>query len=106
MATINTNVQVARLPAQDQGVGEGVQCVAMGWGQLGTNQPPPRVLQQLNMTVVTALCRPSNVCTLVPGQHAGICFVRTPCPLEPPPHSHPGCSNQDYSQTRGRNPRP
>lgn len=93
MATINTNVQVAQLPTQDQGVGEGVQCVAMGWGQLDTNRPPPQVLQQLNVTVVTALCRPSNVCTLVPGQHAGICFVRTPCPPEPPPRSHPGCSN-------------
>ncbi|XP_059863232.1 neutrophil elastase isoform X1 [Delphinus delphis] len=81
MATINTNVQVAQLPAQDQGVGEGVQCVAMGWGQLDTNRPPPPVLQQLNVTVVTALCRPSNVCTLVPGRHAGICFGDSGGPL-------------------------
>lgn len=57
-------------------MGEGVRCLAMGWGQLGTNRPPPRVLQQLNVTVVTALCRPTNVCTLVPGRQAGICFVR------------------------------
>ncbi|XP_033710887.1 neutrophil elastase-like [Tursiops truncatus] len=81
MATINTNVQVAQLPAQDQGVGEGVQCVAMGWGRLDTNRPPPPVLQQLNVTVVTALCRPSNVCTLVPGRHAGICFGDSGGPL-------------------------
>ncbi|KAB1259244.1 Neutrophil elastase [Camelus dromedarius] len=63
-ATLNANVQVAQLPAQDQGVGDGVQCLAMGWGQLGTDQPAARVLQQLNVTVVTALCRPANVCTL------------------------------------------
>lgn len=74
-ATINANVRVARLPRQDQGVGNGVRCLAMGWGQLGTNQPPPRVLQQLNVTVVTAQCRPTNVCTMVPGRRAGICFV-------------------------------
>ena len=85
MATLNANVQVARLPAQDQGVGEGVQCVAMGWGQLGTNQPPPQILQQLNVTVVTGLCRPTNVCTLVPRRHAGICFVRTLGSPRPPP---------------------
>lgn len=77
MATLNANVQVAQLPAQDQGVGEGVQCVAMGWGRLGTNRPPPQILQQLNVTVVTGLCRPTNVCTLVPRRRAGICFVST-----------------------------
>lgn len=77
MATLNANVQVARLPAQDQGVGEGVRCVAMGWGRLGTNRPPPQILQQLNVTVVTGLCRPTNVCTLVPRRRAGICFVST-----------------------------
>ncbi|XP_057566026.1 neutrophil elastase [Hippopotamus amphibius kiboko] len=81
MATINSNVQVARLPAQGQGVGAGVQCVAMGWGQLGTNRPPPAVLQQLNVTVVTALCRPANVCTLVPRRRAGICFGDSGGPL-------------------------
>ncbi|XP_047633755.1 neutrophil elastase isoform X1 [Phacochoerus africanus] len=80
-AFINSNVQVAQLPAQDRGVGEGVRCLAMGWGQLGTNRPPPRVLQQLNVTVVTALCRPTNVCTLVPGRQAGICFGDSGGPL-------------------------
>ncbi|XP_015982178.1 neutrophil elastase [Rousettus aegyptiacus] len=80
-ATINANVRVARLPRQDQGVGNGVRCLAMGWGQLGTNQPPPRVLQQLNVTVVTAQCRPTNVCTMVPGRRAGICFGDSGGPL-------------------------
>ncbi|XP_074207481.1 neutrophil elastase isoform X4 [Camelus bactrianus] len=80
-ATLNANVQVAQLPAQDQGVGDGVQCLAMGWGQLGTDQPAARVLQQLNVTVVTALCRPANVCTLVPRRRAGICFGDSGGPL-------------------------
>ncbi|XP_036281063.1 neutrophil elastase [Pipistrellus kuhlii] len=80
-ATINTNVQVARLPQQGQGVGNGVRCLAMGWGQLGTNRPPPRVLQQLNVTVVTALCPSTNVCTLVPRRRAGICFGDSGGPL-------------------------
>ncbi|XP_036170775.1 neutrophil elastase [Myotis myotis] len=80
-ATINANVQVARLPEQGQGVGNGVQCLAMGWGRLGTNQPQPRVLQQLNVTVVTSLCRPTNVCTLVPRRRAGICFGDSGGPL-------------------------
>uniref|UniRef100_A0A8C0NSC8 Elastase, neutrophil expressed n=1 Tax=Canis lupus familiaris TaxID=9615 RepID=A0A8C0NSC8_CANLF len=80
-ATINANVQVARLPAQNQGVGNGVQCLAMGWGQLGTAQPPPRILQELNVTVVTTLCRRSNVCTLVPRRRAGICFGDSGGPL-------------------------
>ncbi|XP_037360603.1 neutrophil elastase [Talpa occidentalis] len=80
-ATINANVQVARLPAQGRQVGAGTQCLAMGWGQLGTNRPPPRVLQQLNVTVVTALCRTSNVCTLVPRRKAGICFGDSGGPL-------------------------
>uniref|UniRef100_A0A452TFY7 Peptidase S1 domain-containing protein n=1 Tax=Ursus maritimus TaxID=29073 RepID=A0A452TFY7_URSMA len=81
-ATINSNVQVARLPAQNQGVGSGVRCLAMGWGQLGTTRPPPRILQELNVTVVTTLCRRANVCTLVPRRQAGICFVlpsSSPC---------------------------
>ncbi|XP_077616760.1 neutrophil elastase-like [Crocuta crocuta] len=80
-ATINANVQVARLPAQNQGVGSGVQCLAMGWGQLGTTRPPPNVLQELNVTVVTNLCRRSNVCTLVPRRQAGICFGDSGGPL-------------------------
>ncbi|KAM6219690.1 neutrophil elastase [Rhynchocyon petersi] len=80
-ATLNANVQVARLPAQGQGVGDGTQCLAMGWGQLGTNQPPPRVLQELNVTVVTRLCSRSNVCTLVGRRRAGICFGDSGGPL-------------------------
>uniref|UniRef100_A0ABI8A733 Peptidase S1 domain-containing protein n=1 Tax=Felis catus TaxID=9685 RepID=A0ABI8A733_FELCA len=80
-ATINSNVRVARLPAQNQGVGSGVQCLAMGWGQLGTTQPPPNILQELNVTVVTTLCPRSNVCTLVPRRQAGICFGDSGGPL-------------------------
>ncbi|XP_025717029.1 neutrophil elastase-like [Callorhinus ursinus] len=80
-ATINRNVQVARLPAQNQGVGSGVPCLAMGWGQLGTNRPLPRILQELNVTVVTTLCRRANVCTLVPRRQAGICFGDSGGPL-------------------------
>uniref|UniRef100_A0A452TG29 Peptidase S1 domain-containing protein n=1 Tax=Ursus maritimus TaxID=29073 RepID=A0A452TG29_URSMA len=80
-ATINSNVQVARLPAQNQGVGSGVRCLAMGWGQLGTTRPPPRILQELNVTVVTTLCRRANVCTLVPRRQAGICFGDSGGPL-------------------------
>lgn len=80
-ATINANVRVAQLPRQDQGVGNGVRCLAMGWGQLGTNRPIPRVLQQLNVTVVTAQCRRTNVCTLVPRRRAGICFGDSGGPL-------------------------
>uniref|UniRef100_A0A8C9M6J1 Elastase, neutrophil expressed n=1 Tax=Panthera tigris altaica TaxID=74533 RepID=A0A8C9M6J1_PANTA len=80
-ATINANVRVARLPAQNEGVGSGVQCLAMGWGQLGTTQPPPNILQELNVTVVTTLCPRSNVCTLVPRRQAGICFVHAFAPV-------------------------
>ncbi|KAM9243654.1 neutrophil elastase [Dugong dugon] len=80
-ATLNVNVQVARLPAQGRGVGNGVQCLAMGWGQLGMNRPSPSVLQQLNVTVVTSRCRRSNVCTLVHGRRAGICFGDSGGPL-------------------------
>ncbi|KAK2495985.1 hypothetical protein MC885_000467 [Smutsia gigantea] len=80
-ATINANVQVAQLPAQNQGVGSGVRCLAMGWGRLGDNQPPPRILQELNVTVVTVLCRQMNVCTLVPRRQAGICFGDSGGPL-------------------------
>ncbi|XP_036994943.2 neutrophil elastase [Artibeus jamaicensis] len=80
-ATINNNVQVARLPEQGQGVANGVQCVAMGWGRLGTNQATATVLQELNVTVVSFLCRPTNVCTLVRRQRAGICFGDSGGPL-------------------------
>ncbi|XP_004778171.1 neutrophil elastase [Mustela putorius furo] len=80
-ATINRNVRLARLPAQNQGVGSGVPCLAIGWGQLGTARPLARVLQELNVTVVTALCRRTNVCTLVPRRQAGICFGDSGGPL-------------------------
>ncbi|XP_008835417.1 neutrophil elastase-like [Nannospalax galili] len=81
-ATINTNVQVAQLPAQGHGVGNGTKCLAMGWGRLGTNRQPPRVLHELNVTVVTNLCRRRvNVCTLVPHRQAGICFGDSGGPL-------------------------
>ncbi|XP_045398494.1 neutrophil elastase [Lemur catta] len=81
-ATINANVQVARLPAQDRGVGSGTQCLAMGWGRVGTNGPLPSILQELNVTVVTALCNNrANVCTLVRRQQAGICYGDSGGPL-------------------------
>ncbi|XP_020030701.2 neutrophil elastase [Castor canadensis] len=81
-ATINTNVQVARLPAQGNGVDNGTQCLAMGWGRLGNNRPTPSILQELNVTVVTSLCRRRvNVCTLVPHRQAGICFGDSGGPL-------------------------
>ncbi|XP_042638712.1 neutrophil elastase [Orycteropus afer afer] len=80
-ATLNTNVQVARLPAPNRGPGNGVRCLAIGWGQLGTNRPAPSVLQELNVTVVTSLCPRSNVCTLVRRRRAGICFGDSGGPL-------------------------
>ncbi|XP_062038305.1 neutrophil elastase-like [Lepus europaeus] len=80
-AIINANVQVAQLPAQGRGVGNGTRCLVMGWGRLGTNRPLPSVLQQLNVTVVTSLCRRSNVCTLVRRRQAGICFGDSGGPL-------------------------
>ncbi|XP_030744128.1 neutrophil elastase [Echinops telfairi] len=80
-ATLNANVQVAQLPAQGQGVGNGTRCLAMGWGQLGTNQRIPSVLQELNVTVVTSQCRRSNVCTFVRRRRAGICFGDSGGPL-------------------------
>lgn len=80
-ANLNANVQVARLPAQNQGPQNGTQCLAMGWGQLGTNSPAPSVLQELNVSVVTSGCRRTNVCTLVPRRRAGICFGDSGGPL-------------------------
>ena len=68
---------MAQLPQQAQPLPHGTQCLAMGWGRLGTLEPLPQVLQELNVTVVTFLCRPQNVCTYVPRRSAGICFVRT-----------------------------
>lgn len=74
-ASLGEQVAVASLPQQDQSLSQGTQCLAMGWGRLGTRAPTPRVLQELNVTVVTFLCREHNVCTLVPRRAAGICFV-------------------------------
>lgn len=67
---------MAQLPQQAQPLPHGTQCLAVGWGRLGTLEPLPQVLQELNVTVVTFLCRPQNVCTYVPRRNAGICFVR------------------------------
>lgn len=75
-ATLNDQVAVAQLPEQNQVVPQDTRCLAMGWGRLGTREPLPRVLQELNVTVVTFLCRPHNLCTFVPRRRAGICFVR------------------------------
>lgn len=83
-ANLNTQVAVAQLPEQDQQLPQGTQCLAMGWGRLGTSRPTAHVLQELNVTVVTILCRPHNVCTFVPRRRAGICFVRIrPAPRAP-----------------------
>lgn len=78
-ANLTAQVAVAQLPEQDQLLPHGTQCLAIGWGRLGTMEPLPHILQELNVTVVTFLCRPDNVCTFVPRRKAGICFVRT-CP--------------------------
>ncbi|XP_006898078.1 PREDICTED: myeloblastin [Elephantulus edwardii] len=80
-AVLGPEVAVAPLPQQDQALPHGTQCLAMGWGRLGTHMPIPRVLQELNVTVVTFLCRPQNVCTLVPRRAAGICFGDSGGPL-------------------------
>ncbi|EHB16935.1 Neutrophil elastase [Heterocephalus glaber] len=81
-ARVNSNVQVARLPAQGRGVQNQARCLAMGWGRLGTNRPAPSILQELNVTVVTSQCRRRvNVCTLVPQRRAGICFGDSGGPL-------------------------
>lgn len=76
-ASLGKQVAVASLPQQNQSLSQGTQCLAMGWGRLGTRAPTPRVLHELNVTVVTFLCREHNVCTLVPRRAAGICFVST-----------------------------
>ncbi|XP_014651415.1 PREDICTED: neutrophil elastase [Ceratotherium simum simum] len=80
-ATLNAQVAVAPLPKQNQELPQGTQCLAMGWGRLGTQEPPPSVLQEINVTVVTFLCRTQNVCTLVPRRRAGICFGDSGGPL-------------------------
>ncbi|XP_054441310.1 myeloblastin-like [Pteronotus mesoamericanus] len=80
-ARLNAQVAVAPLPQQDQQLPHGTQCLAMGWGRLGTRAPMPHTLRELNVTVVTFLCRPHNVCTFVPRQKAGICFGDSGGPL-------------------------
>ncbi|XP_074056294.1 neutrophil elastase-like [Macrotis lagotis] len=81
-ATINANVQVARLPGQGQNVVAGTQCLAMGWGQVSnSNRAIPTQLQELNVTIVTQNCRTGNLCTLVPRRRAGICFGDSGGPL-------------------------
>lgn len=82
-ANLTAQVTLAQLPEQGQLLPHGTQCLAMGWGRLGTMEPLPHTLQELNVTVVTFLCRPENVCTFVPRRKAGICFVRT-CQLPVP----------------------
>ncbi|XP_011826599.1 PREDICTED: myeloblastin [Mandrillus leucophaeus] len=80
-ANLSASVATVQLPQQDQPVPHGTQCLAMGWGQVGTHDPPARVLQELNVTVVTFLCRPHNVCTFVPRRSASICFGDSGGPL-------------------------
>ncbi|EGV99472.1 Myeloblastin [Cricetulus griseus] len=80
-ASLGEKVAVASLPQQGQSLSQGTQCLAMGWGRLGTRAPTPRVLQELNVTVVTFLCREHNVCTLVPRRAAGVCFGDSGGPL-------------------------
>ncbi|XP_057565889.1 myeloblastin [Hippopotamus amphibius kiboko] len=80
-ASLNAQVAVAQLPQQNQLLPHGTQCLAMGWGRLGTLEPLPQVLQELNVTVVTFLCQAQNVCTFVPRRAAGICFGDSGGPL-------------------------
>ncbi|XP_021497501.1 myeloblastin [Meriones unguiculatus] len=80
-AFLGQQVAVASLPQQNQSLPQGTQCLAMGWGRLGTSAPTPRVLQELNVTVVSFLCREHNVCTLVPRRAAGICYGDSGGPL-------------------------
>ncbi|XP_043833968.1 myeloblastin-like isoform X2 [Dromiciops gliroides] len=80
-ANLDATVQVAPLPTQGQSLPVGTQCLAMGWGRLGTERPIPSVLQELNVTVVTFHCREHNICTLAPRQRAGICFGDSGGPL-------------------------
>ncbi|XP_069503772.1 myeloblastin-like isoform X2 [Ambystoma mexicanum] len=81
-ATLNRSVQVVRLPSQDENVAAGTQCVAAGWGRLGTEGRAPNLLQELNVTVTERnLCRPNNICTGVFMRQAGICFGDSGGPL-------------------------
>lgn len=106
-ANLNAQVAVAQLPQQGQEVPQGTQCLAMGWGRLGTREPLPNVLQELNVTVVTFLCRPHNVCTFVPRRKAGICFVRTHrVPTAPRHRRMAGGTSREGGATAGLQGRP
>lgn len=80
-ANLNAQVGLTQLPDPNYLVPHGTRCLAMGWGRLGTRKPLPKVLQELNVTVVTFLCREHNVCTFVPRRAAGICFGDSGGPL-------------------------
>ncbi|XP_069073497.1 myeloblastin-like [Pleurodeles waltl] len=81
-AALNRSVQVVRLPGQDEVVPPGTQCVAAGWGRLGTEGRIPDLLQELNVTVTGRnLCRPNNICTGVFMRQAGICLGDSGGPL-------------------------
>ncbi|CAK6445729.1 unnamed protein product [Pipistrellus nathusii] len=80
-ANLTAQVAVAQLPEQNQQLPHGTPCLAMGWGRLGTTEPLPPILQELNVTVVTFLCRQENLCTFVPRRKAGICFGDSGGPL-------------------------
>ncbi|XP_053437579.1 myeloblastin [Nycticebus coucang] len=80
-ANLSADVATAQLPQQDQQLLHGTLCLAMGWGRLGSQAPTSSTLQELNVTVVTFLCRPHNVCTFVPRRSAGICFGDSGGPL-------------------------
>ncbi|XP_003788882.1 myeloblastin [Otolemur garnettii] len=80
-ANLSADVTTAQLPQQDQPLLHGTPCLAMGWGRLGSRAPASSTLKELNVTVVTFLCRPHNVCTFVPRRSAGICFGDSGGPL-------------------------
>ncbi|KAG9486364.1 hypothetical protein GDO78_006643 [Eleutherodactylus coqui] len=80
--TLNSRVNSIRLPRVNQTVPAGTQCVAAGWGRLGTQARPSDRLQELNVTVTGRdLCRPNNICTGVFMRQAGICFGDSGGPL-------------------------
>uniref|UniRef100_H0XJL5 Proteinase 3 n=1 Tax=Otolemur garnettii TaxID=30611 RepID=H0XJL5_OTOGA len=59
-ANLSADVTTAQLPQQDQPLLHGTPCLAMGWGRLGSRAPASSTLKELNVTVVTFLCRPHN----------------------------------------------
>ncbi|KAM5194216.1 azurocidin [Mantella aurantiaca] len=81
-ASLNSRVNVVNLPRVNDTVPAGTQCVAAGWGRLGTQARIPDRLQELNVTVTGRdLCRPNNICTGVFMRQAGICFGDSGGPL-------------------------